>query len=125
MRRRPPRSTPLYSSAASDVYKRQVWSRSIGSMRTWKKEKKRSLRGKKNWRQMGISQRKRGSRRRRRKRISQQRKRDSRRRRRKRRNPLTRKVQRTWRKRPRKKAVRRPFVVYGSCLEWESLHTLV
>src|SRR5660397_222266 len=24
MRRRPPRSTPLYSSAASDVYKRQV-----------------------------------------------------------------------------------------------------
>eukprot|EP00826_Nyctotherus_ovalis_P039231 TRINITY_DN3753_c0_g1_i26.p1 TRINITY_DN3753_c0_g1~~TRINITY_DN3753_c0_g1_i26.p1 ORF type:complete len:108 (+),score=18.18 TRINITY_DN3753_c0_g1_i26:25-324(+) len=25
MIRRPPRSTPLYSSAASDVYKRQVW----------------------------------------------------------------------------------------------------
>src|SRR3546814_1561954 len=28
MIRRPPRSTPLYSSAASDVYKRQVWERS-------------------------------------------------------------------------------------------------
>src|SRR5660398_111469 len=25
MMRRPPRSTPLYSSAASDVYKRQIW----------------------------------------------------------------------------------------------------
>src|SRR5450759_5151953 len=25
MIRRPPRSTPLYSSAASDVYKRQIW----------------------------------------------------------------------------------------------------
>ena len=25
MIRRPPRSTPLYSSAASDVYKRQLW----------------------------------------------------------------------------------------------------
>src|SRR5660397_291923 len=27
MIRRPPRSTPLYSSAASDVYKRQHWAR--------------------------------------------------------------------------------------------------
>src|SRR5665647_2557572 len=30
MIRRPPRSTPLYSSAASDVYKRQMRSRSTG-----------------------------------------------------------------------------------------------
>ena len=35
MIRRPPRSTPLYSSAASDVYKRQEWQlggQSIGGM---------------------------------------------------------------------------------------------
>ena len=30
MRRRPPRSTPLYSSAASDVYKRQISARNTG-----------------------------------------------------------------------------------------------
>src|SRR3546814_5433775 len=29
MIRRPPRSTPLYSSAASDVYKRQGWKRPL------------------------------------------------------------------------------------------------
>ena len=29
MRRRPPRSTPLYSSAASDVYKRQTYDYAI------------------------------------------------------------------------------------------------
>src|SRR5660398_183232 len=32
MIRRPPRSTPLYSSAASDVYKRQHWSQAIVGM---------------------------------------------------------------------------------------------
>jgi len=35
MIRRPPRSTPLYSSAASDVYKRQVFVKNNGDDEFW------------------------------------------------------------------------------------------
>src|SRR5665647_2791010 len=35
MIRRPPRSTPLYSSAASDVYKRQVWTHRYSCCTHW------------------------------------------------------------------------------------------
>ena len=38
MIRRPPRSTPLYSSAASDVYKRQVQINNLDRLVTWSNE---------------------------------------------------------------------------------------
>ena len=36
MKRLPPRSTPLYSSAASDVYKRQAFGTGLGSVIAFK-----------------------------------------------------------------------------------------